>query len=136
MNSALIEADLERDEGYRQFPYTDSVGKLTIGIGFNLTDVGMSKDESLLLVRHRCERLHALLSERISGYDGLTEPRQRALISMAYNLGVGGLLKFHRMLGAMWEHDYEKAAIEALASQWASQVGERAERIAKLIREG
>jgi len=55
---------------------------------------------------------------------------------MAYNLGLGGLNKFQNMIKAIDDGDYSKAASEMLASRWASQVGDRAERLAKLMRTG
>jgi lysozyme len=53
---------------------------------------------------------------------------------MAYNMGVKGLLKFTDMLTALYEHRYDDAAAAALDSVWARQVGDRATRIANLIR--
>ncbi len=50
---------------------------------------------------------------------GLSKARQKALISMAFNLGVEGPMGFTKMLSAL-------AAEEMLASKWAAQVGTRA----------
>jgi lysozyme len=47
-----LTADLIRDEGLKLKPYTDTVGKLTIGIGRNLTDRGISRQEALVLARN------------------------------------------------------------------------------------
>ena len=136
MNLALIEADLERDEGYRQHPYKDTAGKLTIGIGLNLTDVGLTHDEALSILRGRVSGLDAQLDGLLPWYDDLSEPRQRALVNMAFNLGVNGLMGFRDMIEALKDRDYESAAAEALASKWAGQVGIRAVRIATLIKDG
>jgi len=40
------------------------------------------------------------------------------------------------MLTALEAGEYERAALEALDSKWAKQVGKRADRIATLFREG
>ena len=45
----LIE-ELTRDEGYRRRVYKDSVGIETIGIGRNLVDVGVTKEEAQYLL--------------------------------------------------------------------------------------
>jgi len=132
----MIAADLERDEGYRQHPYKDTAGKLTIGIGLNLTDVGLTHDESLSILRSRVSGLNSRLKDAFPWYDDLSEPRQRALVNMAFNLGVNGLMGFRDMIEALEDEDYESAAAEALASKWAGQVGIRAVRIATLIKEG
>jgi len=52
MNMQRLQNTLEHHEGLRLKPYKDSVGKLTIGIGRNLDDVGISKSEALLLLQN------------------------------------------------------------------------------------
>lgn len=46
------------------------------------------------------------------------------------------LRQFRNMLACLQVEDYEGAAREALDSRWANQVGDRARRIAAMIREG
>jgi len=132
-------------EDFRDRPYDDAIGgkpivkgdkiEGTVTFGHGLTNI--TEAESKAIVQGRCERLEAILGERIPGFDGLSANRKAALIELAYNMGVDGLLKFHRMLGALWEHDYPQAADELLESVWAKQVGPtRSERIATMIREG
>ena len=41
---------LIRDEGVRLKPYRDSVGKLTIGVGRNLDDKGLTRAEAEALL--------------------------------------------------------------------------------------
>ena len=65
----------------------------------------------------------------------MPEPAQRALANMAFNLGVPRLSQFKNMLSALEKGDYNVAAKEALDSNWAKQVGDRANRIAKVFRE-
>jgi lysozyme len=72
----------------------------------------------------------------LSWYAGMTERRRHALCGMAYNLCVQKLLTFKNMCAALNAADYAKAAEEALDSTWATQVGERAKRIAHSIKEG
>ena len=50
MDTDKLLSDLVRDEGLRLRPYADTVGKTTIGVGRNLTDVGISHDEALALL--------------------------------------------------------------------------------------
>jgi lysozyme len=45
-------------------------------------------------------------------------------------------MKFKKMLIAFERGEYNEAADEALDSRWAVQVGSRAQRDAKMIREG
>jgi len=46
------------------------------------------------------------------GFDGFPAPAQRALVDMAYNLGVGGLGKFHELRAAVDTGDWRTAAAE------------------------
>ena len=47
----LLMSMLKRHEGFRAFPYLDTVGKLTIGYGRNLSDVGISIEEAVTKIR-------------------------------------------------------------------------------------
>ncbi len=123
-------------EGLRLKPYRDSVGKLTIGVGRNLDDVGITEEEALYLLKNDIKRVLDFLKERLPYWNGLTETRKMALVDMCFNLGPGGFLSFKRMLAALERGDYEQAAREMLDSKWARQVGRRAEELAEMMREG
>ena len=45
---------------------------------------------------------------------------------MCFNMGIGGLLKFQKMLKWLKLGYFQQAAIEGSDSLWAKQVGERA----------
>ena len=53
---------------------------------------------------------------------------------MAFNMGQPRLAKFKRMIAAIKAGDWDRAAIEALDSRWAAQVGDRATEIAAMLR--
>ncbi len=78
--------DLIRDEGERLKPYTDSVGKITISVGVNLSD-GISEDESRMLFRGRLDACIAESNARMPWLIGLPEPAQRGTRNMLYNMG-------------------------------------------------
>jgi len=131
----LLEADLIRDEGLRLKPYVDTVGRLTIGVGRNLTDVGVSESEARILLGNDIDAVAAQLGRALPWWAGLSEARQRALVNMGF-MGVPKLLEFRRMLAALQAGDWAEAARQALDSRWAQQVGSRAHRVAALIEEG
>ncbi len=135
MNPDDLLADLKRAEGLRLKPYRDSVGKLTIGYGRNLDDVGISKAEAEALLGADAAVACAELDRALPWWRDLPEPAARGLANMVFNLGLPRLLKFSRMLAALKSGDYGAAAIEAMDSKWARQVGDRAERIAALYRD-
>lgn len=129
-----IEDDLLRDEGLKLKPYKDSVGKLTIGAGRNLDDVGISEDEAKAMLRADIKTAEAELDREFPWWRGRPEPVQRGLVNMMVNMGAARLRGFSRMLSALHAGDYDTASIEALDSDWARQVGSRAIRIANLFR--
>ena len=126
-------AYLEQEEGYRPHVYRCTSGALTIGIGYNL-DGGMPHDEAALLLRYRLRKIQAALASKLPFLSGLSEPRQAALISMAYQLGVQGLLGFPRTLAYLVAGDFDAAGREMLDSTWARQTPARARRTASMIR--
>jgi len=134
MKHSIIE-QLELHEGIRLKPYEDTVGKLTIGIGRNLDDVGLSKAEAYYLaqndIRRRINRL-----EKFEWYRNLDEVRKKVIIDMAFNLGMAGMLSFKKMIKAIKLNDFPTAAAEMLNSKWARQVKGRAKRLAKMMKTG
>jgi len=122
-------------EGYRQFPYEDTTGHLTVGIGYNLTDRGMPDDWIEKQFNEDIDFFYTQLSKQFSWFDDLNEARQIALIDMCF-MGFKKLLSFKKMFMQMASKRYDLAAREVLDSKWASQVGNRAETIAKMIEFG
>ena len=127
--------DLIRDEGMVLKPYTDTVGKVTIGVGRNLDDNGISEDEALIMLRNDIQTAELELHRNLPWLAYKPEKIQRALVNMCFNMGWPRLSGFKKMLAALEADDFETAAAEALNSRWARQVGDRSRRIAKLIRE-
>jgi lysozyme len=144
VNLELLEQELERDEGKRLKPYKDSVGKVSIGIGRNLDDKGISEDEVRLMLKNDIAEHLGLLDKYLPWWRGLDEVRQRVLANMGFNMGVGPspehptgkLLTFKNTLAAMERGDYEAAANGMSASAWARQVGVRATRLVEMMRTG
>lgn len=136
MNLEKLQAEVETDEGYRQYPYKDTQGYLTIGFGLNLTTVGLTMEEARFILKNRLLAVHDALVDRLPVFKTLDENRQRALVNMAYNLGVDGLLKFKNMIAALERADWVTAADEAKNSRWSTQVGDRARRLIEVIRGG
>ena len=132
----LLEEMLIKHEGLKLKPYTDTVGKMTVGVGRNLDDNGISKDEALFMLRNDIETITGELSNSFPFVDGLCVARQDALINMAFNLGMPRFKKFKRMIAALRDGDFTQAACEMLDSKWAKQVGNRAIELADIIKTG
>ena len=123
-------------EKYEQFPYTDSTGNLTVGIGRCLNIRGISTTEAFYLLDDDLLYFTGKLNHFLPFFSKLSENRQIALIDMCFNLGVQGILNFTQMISALERGNYEDAAKEMLDSKWATQVGERATCLADIIRTG
>jgi lysozyme len=133
--SELLE-QLKGHEGLELYPYTDTTGHLTIGVGRNLDDRGISHDEAMVLLRNDVEAVETELEENLPIIEDLNSPRQMVIVNMAFNLGVPTLLVFDNMIAALEAGQFDVAAEEMLDSLWAEQVGERAAELATVMRTG
>lgn len=131
-----IISQLKRDESCRLKPYRDSVGKLTIGVGRNLDDVGISQDEADTLLQHDVVNVSQAIRENLPWTSALDDVRRAVLVNMAFNMGIHGLLGFKNFLDAVKAGKWAEAANEMFNSRWASQVGARSHRLAQQIETG
>lgn len=143
---ALLD-DLVRDEEFRAFLYDDATGKPikkgstlvgnpTIGIGWNLASDGLSAQEARLHDLEKITTLNESLGQAFPWYNSLDPARQRVLLEMGFNLGLVGLEGFHLMMSALSTKNYPEASNQMLASHWREQVGDRALRLAQIMRYG
>ena len=66
-----------------------------------------------------------------------TEPQQRALVELAFNLGVEGLSQFVRFLIHLRQGQAHAAGCALATSKWAEQVGAtRAQRLIEQVQGG
>ena len=130
---AAVAKRLKTEEGFRGVRYEDTRGHPTIGYG---TKLPITKAEGAWLLETRLADTHASLAKAWEPYGGLNAARQSALLDMAYELGVEGLLGFHDMLAALERGDWAAASAAALASVWATEVPIRAIAIAAGLKNG
>lgn len=134
-DAAALKAELTLDEGRKPRIYTDTVGKVSGGIGRNLTDKGFRDNEIDLMYQNDIAETEAWLDRNLPWWRSLDPVRQRVLMNMAFNMQ-GRLLTFVNTLAAMKRGDYAAAAAGMLDSLWARQVGARATRLADMMRSG
>lgn len=128
--------DLIRDhEGTKLKPYTDTVGKLSIGCGRNLTDVGISAAEADLLLDNDIHSATQALLAAYPWFFHLSEVRQAAMIDLKFNLG-NRLTGFVDFLAAMARGSWSGAGEELEDSAWFRQVARRGPRIVSMITSG
>ena len=143
-------------EGFRAKPYRDTRGILTIGYGTDIekgladgeiewlnshrgeqTDIlksGITKVEAEWLLRHRVAEKQREIAREWPYYAHLADQLKDALVDAAYQLGVDGLLKFHRMLAAIERSDWGAAEREARDSEWNGETPHRVDDLVEVLR--
>lgn len=132
----IVRAQLKVDEAVRVKPYRDTVGKLTIGVGRNLDDVGLRSDEVEYLLDNDITAAEATARALFPTFEQLSDNRKAVVVNMSFNLGQTRLAGFVKLRQRVEAEDFEGAAREMLNSGWASQVGNRAVRLANMMRSG
>lgn len=134
----IVTEQLRRHEGTKRLPYTDTKGKLTIGVGRNLTDRGLRQDEIEMLLEHDIldaeDDARALCGNPC--FDALSDTRKAVVVNMAFNLGLTKLRKFLKFLAALKAGRHQEAAREMRDSQWAKEVKGRADELITLYERG
>lgn len=147
MNFDLLTTLLTKDEGVRLTVYDDATGQAikpgshvighpTIGIGRALDTHGLTQREAAELLHNDMWAVSGEIYKRLPWVEQLDEVRQVVLASMAFQMGVDGLLGFHDTLQAVQAKAYTRAAQEMLSSHWAQQTPARAKRLAEMMRTG
>ena len=129
-------AQLKVNEGVRSKVYLDTEGIETIGVGRNLRDRGLSDDEIELMLANDIRDFQEEVERAFSWWSDLDDVRQRVVVDMAFNMGLGSLSKFVNTLSHIENGRYEEAGVEMLDSKWARQVGDRANVLSNMMKTG
>lgn len=136
MNTYIIGKQLIEHEALRLKPYKCPAGKLTIGVGRNLDDVGISKREAIFLldndIKACVEDLQSLFFDQ---FDRLPEKIQHVLIDMRFNLGPSRFRAFQKMIDAVRAESWQDMINEMKDSIWYRQVKSRADNLIRMIEE-
>ena len=127
---------LKLNEGFRSKPYKCTSGKLTIGYGRNIEDVGISNEEAEYLLSNDVKNAYNDLNKNISFFNKLSFNVKYVLIDMCVNMGISKLLGFKKMILALSNNNFKAASVEMLNSVWANQVGKRAKDLSKIVEKG
>ena len=130
---ALID-DLIRHEGMKLKPYICPAGKVTIGVGRNIQDNGISEAEARYLLKNDIIHCWAELHKALPWALKLPAEVQDVLCNMTFNMGITKLMAFKKALAALKAGQWNTAAAEMLDSDWAKQVGRRATELAGIVR--
>jgi lysozyme len=145
---------IKKHEGHKNHVYLDSVGKKTIGIGFNLTrpdapailkSIGVdynkvlsgqqdiTDEQAKTLFQINIKTAYNDAKKFLPQFDGLPRNVKLAVLDMSFNLGYTRLNKFTNTKQHIDAGNYKKAGEEILNSKWATQVRSRANDLAKLF---
>lgn len=126
----MLKDQLLRHEGLRLRPYICPAGALTIGIGRNLSDKGITEAEAMAMLETDIAGARVDVEFLLDKFGierwKLSQARQDALANMAFNIGRASLAGFKRMFTAILAEDFDVAAAEMLDSKYARDVGDRA----------
>jgi lysozyme len=132
-----LKQDLIFEEGFISNAYQDHLGFWTIGVG-RLIDKkkggGITYEEAMFLLENDIKQKSKDLFKALPWLKNKPENIQRALLNMAFQMGVNGVLNFKTTLGFIKKGEYEAAAYSAMQSKWASQTPARAKRVTDLIK--
>jgi len=141
-------AVLLQEEGLKLKPYLCSEGYVTIGVGTKLHCAkGMNCEEfpleiteevAFALATHDIGKSIKSLENSKYGaiYQKQDDNRKAILVSMVYQMGITGVLRFKKMWGALDKDNYPLAAEEMLDSLWSTQTPNRAMRHSEVVRTG
>lgn len=130
---ARLRATLIRHEGMKLKPYFCPGGKLTIGVGRNIEDVGITESEAMIMLGNDITRIVMEARSNFPWYAELNDARQDVVLSMIFNLGLHGFMDFKKTIQAIACRDYDLASREMMDSLWASQVGKRAYELSRMM---
>lgn len=124
--------ELTEDEGRRNYPYQDTKGLTTIGIGRNLTGRGISDNEVAYLFSNDVKLCCAVMDSDIPWWRTLPPVAQRVMINLCF-MGWASFSQFHTFFRAMEAHDWSVAAADLATTLWYKEVADRGPRVCKRL---
>ena len=135
-----------KEEGFSALPYYDTLNIPTYGYGF----VCGKRYDPLPKISITVEDAHQKLLELIAknqktfhsnpdlfdAYKNCNDNRQAILLSVAHQIGLYGLLKFKKMLAALYKSDFNESAAQIASSLAATQTPARWKRNEQQMRSG
>jgi len=119
---------LKRHEGCPRLPngnaklYQDSVGKWTIGWGWNLCDNGLPLPVAEQLLDLAITEARNTLFSAFPVFRTLDGVRQDALTNLVFNMGITSFSGFKNTIRALETGDYAGAVDRLKQSKWYQQV--------------
>jgi len=136
----IVAEQLIEHEGLKLKPYRCPAGKLTIGVGRNLEERGITEEEALYLLNNDIsvciedlKKIFVDTDADSEGFETLPETVQRVLLDMRFNLGATGFRSCKKMIQAIKEKNFAQAVLEMQDSKWFKQAGNRGKTLVEMI---
>ena len=133
MDFEKMRKHIESNEGRHNKPYKCSEGKLTIGVGHNIEDRGLSDKVIDLLFIEDIQEAYLTAHSLFYRFVSMPQNAQTVFMDMAFQLGKSRLRKFKNMIACANERDWKGVVLEMVDSRWYHQTPNRAKRNIKLI---
>lgn len=117
---------LKRHEGLRLHPYYCSQKKLSLGIGRNLQDRGITESEAFYLLHGDINLVQEELTKNWGVWRTFPEKARLVCIDMTFQMGITGFMKFKETRKLMELGKWLEASEEVLRSRYAVQTPNRA----------
>ena len=125
---------IKESEGYSKTVYQCTEGYDTIGYGFAVKDLELSKEVSEIILREKITKLKKDIENRFEWLVNTPSHIQDVVVEMCYQLGINGFSKFKKTIYFLETEQYWEASIEMLDSLWAKQTPNRAKRLSDEVR--
>ncbi len=142
MNYDKLLESVKKHEGYKNHVYLDTLGKRTVGVGHlcveDFREDGKEYEEDFLMDILKKDLQQAIRQADLK-CEGLkiSDDAKIIIIEMIFQLGGTGVSKFRKMWQALQQDppDYAEASAQMLDSRWAKQTPNRAQEMAKHMKE-
>ena len=131
-----LQKQLVIHEGLELKPYRCSADKLTIGVGRNIQEVGITEEEAMVLLANDIARCAGECTREFPWFLDLTPLRKEAVINLVFNMGMATFKKFKKTIAYLEAGNFELAGTELLDSNYARQVGQRSQDVANMLADG
>lgn len=129
---------IKSSEGIKYSIYKDSRGNDSIGIGHKIISgdkikSNYSEKEIQAFFNKDCNAALIIARRQFNNFDSLPDDIKEIIVSLAFNLGEGGISKFKNFKAAITNKDYGRAANELKSSMWYKQVGLRGKKYVAIL---
>ena len=120
-------------EGFKSTVYQCTEGYDTIGYGFAVKDLKLSKKVCNIILAEKLAKLQFDINNKFEWFKDSPEIVRNVVTNMCYQLGLTGFSKFKQTIYYLETEQYEEASLEMLDSLWAKQTPNRAKELSAEI---